>query len=81
MDSGVLAEPVIGPATSGRTRWLGPGMTARRLFRRRAKHYFVLGGKLRRFEPRQFRCEFEPQLRPLLFRQPVGHLREDGAVE
>jgi len=28
MDSGFLAEPVIGPATSGRTRWLGPGMTA-----------------------------------------------------
>jgi len=27
MDSGLLAEPVIGPATSGRTRWLGPGMT------------------------------------------------------
>jgi hypothetical protein len=24
MDSGLLAEPVIGPATSGRTRWLGP---------------------------------------------------------
>jgi len=30
MDSGLLAEPVIGPATSGRTRWLGPGMTERR---------------------------------------------------
>jgi hypothetical protein len=29
MDSGFLAEPVIGPATSGRTRWLGPGMTTR----------------------------------------------------
>ena len=28
MDSGFLAEPVIGPATSGRTRWLGPGMTS-----------------------------------------------------
>jgi hypothetical protein len=27
MDSGLLAEPVIGPATLGRTRWLGPGMT------------------------------------------------------
>ena len=27
MDSGLLAEPVVGPATSGRTRWLGPGMT------------------------------------------------------
>jgi hypothetical protein len=27
MDSGFLAEPVIGPATLGRTRWLGPGMT------------------------------------------------------
>jgi hypothetical protein len=27
IDSGFLAEPVIGPATSGRTRWLGPGMT------------------------------------------------------
>jgi hypothetical protein len=25
--SGLLAELVIGPATSGRTRWLGPGMT------------------------------------------------------
>jgi hypothetical protein len=28
MDSGFLAELVIGPATSGRTRWLGPGMTS-----------------------------------------------------
>jgi hypothetical protein len=27
MDSGLLAEPVIGPATSGRTRWLGAEMT------------------------------------------------------
>ena len=27
MASGLLAEPVIGPATSGRTRWLAPGMT------------------------------------------------------
>src|SRR4029077_14407659 len=27
MDSGLLAAPVIGPATSGRIRWLGPGMT------------------------------------------------------
>src|SRR6202034_2418368 len=27
MDSGLFAEPVIGPATSGRTRWLSPGMT------------------------------------------------------
>jgi len=27
MDSGFLAELVIGPTTSGRTRWLGPGMT------------------------------------------------------
>ena len=27
IDSGLLAEFVIGPATSGRTRWLGPGMT------------------------------------------------------
>ncbi len=27
MDSGFLREPVIGPATSGRTRRLGPGMT------------------------------------------------------
>jgi hypothetical protein len=26
-DSRRLAEPVIGPATLGRTRWLGPGMT------------------------------------------------------
>src|SRR6202051_2390589 len=33
MDSGLLAEPVIGPATSGRTRWLGPGMTGRDLRR------------------------------------------------
>jgi hypothetical protein len=29
MDFGLLAELVIGPATSGRTRWLGPGMTLR----------------------------------------------------
>src|SRR5579864_8326574 len=29
MDSGLRAELVIGPATSGRTRWLGPGMTGR----------------------------------------------------
>src|ERR1700693_2066481 len=28
MDSGLLAETVIWPATSGRTRWLGPGMTS-----------------------------------------------------
>src|SRR5208282_6406002 len=35
MDSGLLAEPVIGPATSGRTRWLGPGMTALELHLRR----------------------------------------------
>jgi len=27
VDFGLLAEPVIGPATLGRTRWLGPGMT------------------------------------------------------
>jgi hypothetical protein len=27
MDSGLLAELVIGPATTGRARWLGPGMT------------------------------------------------------
>ena len=27
MDSGFLAELVIGPASSGRTRWLGPGVT------------------------------------------------------
>jgi hypothetical protein len=27
MDSRLLAKPVIGPATSGRTRWLGPGIT------------------------------------------------------
>jgi len=26
MDSGLLAELVIGPATSGRTRWRDPGM-------------------------------------------------------
>ena len=29
MDSGFRAEPVIGPATSGRTRWRGPGMTSK----------------------------------------------------
>jgi hypothetical protein len=29
MDSGRLAELVIGPA-EGRTRWLGPGMTPHR---------------------------------------------------
>ena len=28
-DSEVRAEPVIGPATSGRTRWRGPGMTSK----------------------------------------------------
>ncbi len=27
MDSGFLGEPVVRPAVSGRTRWLGPGMT------------------------------------------------------
>jgi hypothetical protein len=27
MDSGLLAKFTIGPATSGHTRWLGPGMT------------------------------------------------------
>src|ERR1700731_3876241 len=27
MDSRLLAESAIGPATSGRTRWRGPGMT------------------------------------------------------
>jgi hypothetical protein len=27
MDYGCLAEPVIGPVTSGQTRWLGPAMT------------------------------------------------------
>ena len=32
MDSGLLAELVIGPATSGRTRWLGPGMTASHIY-------------------------------------------------
>jgi cyanate lyase len=37
MDSGLLAEPVIGPATSGRTRWLGPGMKDRLL----ARHLLV----------------------------------------
>jgi hypothetical protein len=30
MDSGLGPEPVIGPATSGRTRWERPGMTIRR---------------------------------------------------
>ena len=38
MYSGLLAEPVIGPATSGRTRWLGPGMTGRDLRRGDAAH-------------------------------------------
>src|SRR5580700_3196216 len=28
MDSGFAPEPAIGPATSGRTRWARPGMTA-----------------------------------------------------
>jgi len=28
MDSGFAAEPVIGPATSGRTRWRRSGMTS-----------------------------------------------------
>jgi len=32
MDSGRLAKPVIGPATSGQTRWLGPGMTSSKLW-------------------------------------------------
>ncbi len=27
MDSGLLAEPVIGPRDFARARWLGPGMT------------------------------------------------------
>jgi hypothetical protein len=27
MDSGLLAEPVIGPRDYARARWLGPGMT------------------------------------------------------
>jgi len=27
MDSGFLAEPVIGPRDFARARWLGPGMT------------------------------------------------------
>ncbi len=35
----------------------------------------------RGFQPRQFRLEFEAQLRALLFRQPIGHLRKDGAIE
>jgi len=30
MDSELLTEFTIGPATSGRTRWLGPGMTTLR---------------------------------------------------
>jgi hypothetical protein len=33
MASGLLAEPVIGKATSGRTRWLGRGMTRSRYCR------------------------------------------------
>jgi hypothetical protein len=28
MDSGLLAEPVIGPRDFARARWLGPGMTS-----------------------------------------------------
>src|SRR5580658_517172 len=28
MDSGLVAEPVIGPRDFARARWLGPGMTA-----------------------------------------------------
>jgi hypothetical protein len=36
-----------------------------------------LGG----LKPRQFRFEFEAQLRALLFRQPIGHLREDVAIK
>src|ERR1700684_4267325 len=39
MDSGFLAEPVIGPATSGRTRWRGPGMT---LFLREFQAHFPI---------------------------------------
>ena len=27
VDFGLLAELVVGPATSGRTRWIAPGMT------------------------------------------------------
>src|SRR5579864_158566 len=41
MDTRLLAEPVIGPATSGRTRWLGPGMTGG-LRRRLALHRLPL---------------------------------------
>jgi hypothetical protein len=33
MDAGLLAEFIIGPATSGRTRWLGPGMTTNKMER------------------------------------------------
>jgi hypothetical protein len=32
-------------------------------------------------KPCQFRFEFKTQLRAFLFRQPIGHLRKDGAIE
>ncbi len=36
-------------------------------------------GRLSRFQPPDFRLELEAQLRGLVFRQPVRHLRKDGA--
>ena len=55
MDSGFLAEPVIGPATSGRTRWLGPGMTGvtprDRSARRRCRRRFPRPWPCRRLRP------------------------------
>ena len=36
---------------------------------------------LRGFQSRQFRFEIKAQLRALLFREPIGHLRKDSAVE
>jgi hypothetical protein len=36
-------------------------------------------GRLGRFKPPDFRLECETQLRRLVFRQPVRHLRKDGA--
>lgn len=41
----------------------------------------VRGRDLRGLEPRQLRLEVEAQLRSLLLRQPIRHLRKDGAIE
>jgi hypothetical protein len=38
-------------------------------------------GRSGRFQPRQFFLEGKPQLRALVLRQAIGHLRENGAVE